>query len=206
MYKYLPILCLFFSVNTYSQQQKIIKKKPKPEVANITAKARTALSFCKSRSMNQAFCLLIDMSVHSGKKRFFVWDFKKDTISHSFLVSHGCCTNPWSKDQSKEAPSFSNTDGSHCSSLGKYKIGARAYSSWGIKVKYFLQGLETTNSNALSRAIVLHSWESISDEEVYPKGTPEGWGCPSISNNAFKTIDSLLKTSKQPVLLWIYKD
>ena len=42
------------------------------EVANITAKARTALSFCKSRSMNQAFCLLIDMSVHSGKKRFFV--------------------------------------------------------------------------------------------------------------------------------------
>lgn len=206
MYKYLYIIFLFFLDGNHFRQQKTIVNSPKVEISSISTKAKNALSFCKSHNMNQVFCILIDMTIHSGKKRFFVWDFKKDTISYSFLVSHGCCSNPWSKDQSKEAASFSNTDGSHCSSLGKYKIGERAYSSWGVKTKYFLYGLEPTNSNALGRAIVLHSWESISDKEIYPKGTPEGWGCPSISNNAFKTIDSLLKTSKQSILLWIYKD
>jgi len=44
----------------------------------------------------------------------------------------------------------------------------------------------------------------MSDEEIYPKGSPEGWGCPTVSNNAFKKIDPLLKNSKKPVLMWIY--
>jgi hypothetical protein len=145
------------------------------------------------------------MSLHSGVKRFIVWDFKKDTVTNSFLVGHGCCKQPWSKDATKENPTFSNVDGSHCSSLGKYKIGERAYSDWGVNIKYVLHGLEPSNSNALKRFIVFHSWEVVSDEEVYPNGTPEGWGCPTISNNSFKWIDPMLKSSSKPVLMWIYE-
>ena len=145
------------------------------------------------------------MSLHSGIKRFIVWNFKKNKISNSFLAGHGCGDNPWNNDFSKENPKFSNIDGSHCSSLGKYKIGKRAHSDWGVKIKYILHGLEPTNSNAFKRFIVFHSWEVVSDEEVYPNGTPEGWGCPTISNNSFKIIDPLLKSSTKPVLMWIYK-
>ena len=162
------------------------------------------MEFCQFKKMNQDFCILIDMSLHSGVKRFFLWDFKKDTIAHSFLVGHGCCDNPWSYDYSKEKAKFSNKDGSHCSSLGKYKIGQRAYSDWGVHVKYILHGLDSTNSNAMSRYIVFHSWEAVADDEVYPAGTPEGWGCPTISNNNFKKIDPTIQTAKQPVLMWIY--
>jgi hypothetical protein len=180
-------------------------KKPEANMVATRARATQALAFCKKRNFNTNFCILIDMSLHSGVKRFFVWDFKKDSVAHSFLVGHGCCDNPWNSDGSKTSPVFSNTDGSHCSSLGKYKIGERAYSDWGVNIKYVLHGLEASNSNAFNRFIVFHSWEAVSDDEVYPDGTPEGWGCPTISNNSFKQIDPLLKSSTKPVLLWIYQ-
>jgi hypothetical protein len=59
-------------------------------------------------------------------------------------------------------------------------------------IKYVLHGLEQKNSNALMRTIVFHSWEKVTDEEVYPNGTPEGWSCPTLLNNSFKIVDPLL--------------
>jgi hypothetical protein len=93
---------------------------------------------------------------------------------------------------------------SHCSSIGKYVIGSHGISQWGIKVNYVLVGKDATNSNAVKRAIVLHSWEKISSEEVYPEGAPEGWGCPAVSNESMKEIDVLLKANKN-MLMWIIK-
>jgi hypothetical protein len=167
--------------------------------------ADQAKTYCISNKMNTDLCLLADMNVHSGKQRFVIWDFRKDTIAAAGLVSHGCSTNPWGKDYSKDKPIFTNEKDSHCSSLGKYKVGERGYSQWGIHVKYLMHGLDTTNNNALSREIVLHSWDAISDEEVYPSGTPEGWGCPAVSNNFMTTLDGILRDRKKPVLLWIFE-
>lgn len=178
---------------------------PKVDINRTRIKAKEALAYCKKKKFNTDFCILIDMSLHSGVKRFFVWNYSKDTITHSFLVGHGCGDNGWSDDESKECPQFSNADGSHCSALGKYKIGERAHSDWGINIKYVLHGLDKTNSNAFKRFIVFHSWEQVSDEDVYPNGTPEGWGCPTISNNNMKIIDPILKAVDKPVLMWIYK-
>ena len=122
----------------------------------------------------------------------------------SGLISHGCGTGPWSGMWSKDKPLFSNRDGSHCTALGKYQIDGRAYSGWGIHVKYYLTGLESTNNNALIRQIVFHSWEEVPETEVYPNGTPEGWGCPAISNNTMKIVDEMLKKERKRTLLWIY--
>ncbi|GAB2705267.1 hypothetical protein GCM10027037_33810 [Mucilaginibacter koreensis] len=144
------------------------------------------------------------MSLPSGIKRFVVWDFKKSNIWMSGLVSHGCGTQPWSYDRSKEKPVFSNAANSHCTSLGKYRVDGRGYSMWGIHVKYYLTGLESTNSNAAARQVVFHSWDVIPDQEVYPIGTPEGWGCPAVSNTTMKAVDELLKKQKKHLLLWIY--
>ena len=46
--------------------------------------------------------------------------------------------------------------------------------------------------------IVFHSWGMVSDEEVFPDGTSEGWECPAISNNAFTEIDAYLKIADLP--------
>lgn len=200
----LLILGLTIHACNPSPEKKPIDWPPKPDLVKTSLKAAEALNYCRSRNFNTDFCVLIDMSLHSGVKRFFIWDFRTDTITNSFMVSHGCCDKVWSRDYSKDAPVFSNKDGSHCSSLGKYKIGERAFSNWGIRIKYVLHGLEITNSNARARIIVLHSWPMVPDTEIYPAGTPEGWGCPSVSNNSMWIIDGKLKTATKPVLMWIY--
>ena len=180
----------------------------KPEnktIERLKLKSAAAKSFCKKSNYNSDICLLIDMSIHSGKHRAFLWDLKKDSIIASGMCAHGCGSNPWGETSTKEKPAFSNTPDSHCSSIGKFKIGKRGYSSWGININYKLHGLESTNDNALKREIVLHSWEDVTEREVYPAGTPEGWGCPAVSNAFMKIIDPKLKASEQPVLLWMFE-
>lgn len=189
--------------------------KPKKIILNIDTpvqkpsqklqqKISEAKIFCLTKNYNQNNCFLADLSIHSGLKRFYIIDLQRQKAIDSFLVGHGYGKNAWSKDQSKTNPASSNTDGSHCSSLGKYKIGERAYSDWCVHTKYVLHGLEATNSNAAKRYIVFHSWEVVSDTEVYPNGTAEGWGCPTLSNESFKKCDSLIQKQRKPLLLWIY--
>jgi len=195
IYCILPAFLLALNVNAAT---------PHIDTARTRQKAKEALLFCKQKGYNTQYCILIDMSLPSGVKRFMVWDFTKNNILISGLVSHGCGKGPWSYTSSKYNPVFSNSDGSHCSALGKYRVNERAYSQWGIRVKYVLAGLESTNSNALGREIVFHSWNMVPEDEVYPSGTPEGWGCPAISNNTMTVVDPMLRKQKKHTLLWIY--
>ncbi len=189
-------------INTHIQQQQSFPLK-RVEPKKLNRLAINAKKYCKANHLNTNFFYLVDLSLHSGVKRFFVWDFTKDTITNSYMVSHGCYKNSWGRDYSKEKAMVSNDIDSHCSAIGKYIIANRGVSQWGIKVKYNLYGLDSTNSNAFKRQIVLHSWDAVTDKEVFPNGTVEGWGCPALSNNALKTIDEQLKKSSQKVLLWM---
>jgi hypothetical protein len=215
MKKILFILCLVFvfSCKKENKVTTVAENKHENEIASLE-KSRAAINYsdyykeaeqyCKKNNLNQSKFILIDLGLHSGYRRFFVYDFKKKEVSKSYMVSHGCGDNQWGRTSSKEKPQISNEFDSHCSSVGKYVVLDRGVSQWGIKVNYVLQGKDKTNSNARSRAIVLHSWDAISDNEVYPEGTPEGWGCPAVSNESMKEIDELLKTNKK-VLMWIIK-
>lgn len=196
MYKIFTIFLLLFSLEACGSE---------PETKTIDRlknKAKLAKTYCEKNEMNLDVCILVDMQIHSGKKRFFLWDFKGDSVLKSGVCSHGTCDN-LANYEPDNAPQFSNTHESHCSSLGKYKLGKRGYSSFGIHINYKLHGLEKTNSNAYKRYIVFHSWE-IDDDEIYPKQIAESWGCPAVSNNFMKEIDEELKSRKKPVLFWIY--
>lgn len=165
---------------------------------------KEAKEFCSTNNMSTDFFLLADLSIHSGKKRLFVWDFNRGPVD-TFMVSHGCGPHRWASDESRESPVISNMKDSHCSSVGKYRLGDRGYSQFGGKVKYILHGLEDTNSNAQARFIVFHSWEAVTDHEIYPIGTAEGWGCPAVSLNAFNKIDQMVLSTDKNVLLWMIK-
>lgn len=173
-------------------------------VARIDEKAKEALSFCEDNECNTDFCILIDMKIHSGKYRLFVYDFKKQEVERKALVAHGAGKNE--RASTGAEPLFGNEKGSYLTSLGKYKIGERAYSQWGINVHYKLHGLEASNSNAFERIIVLHSFTPISSDEIYPLHLPMGWslGCPVTDDETMTLLDAKLKTSKKPVLLWIF--
>ncbi|WP_374174943.1 murein L,D-transpeptidase catalytic domain-containing protein [Flavobacterium tructae] len=197
------ILCLVIIVVLFSFNRKERLSSETKEI-NYSVYYKEAQQYCKHNNLNQDTFFLIDLGIHSGLKRFFVYDFKKNKIVQSYMVSHGCGDNNWGGTSSKDNAVISNKFDSHCSSTGKFVILDRGVSQWGIKVNYILQGKEKSNSNARNRAIVLHSWDAISSHEVYPKGTPEGWGCPAVSNENMKEIDGLLKVNKK-VLMWIIK-
>lgn len=168
----------------------------------LKERALSAKAYCIEKGFNTNHCFLVDFSIHSGKKRFFIWDLKGDSILHSSLCAHG-----YGKNSTPSKPVYSNVEGSYCSSLGKYKVGVRSYSKWGINVHYKLHGLETTNKNAFKRFVVLHSYTPVPTEEIYPVHLPLGisQGCPVICDEVMKRADALLKTGKKPLLLWIYE-
>lgn len=162
-----------------------------------------AKKYCKENNFNQEYYFLIDLSVHSGKNRFYVYDFKKSRITDKNLVTHGACDHFEVNSTKYSKAKFSARTDSHCSMHGKYKIGKRDYSSWGINVKYWLEGLETTNKTAIERVVVLHSWEKVANKEIFPNYSPLSWGCPAVSDAFMRKLDTKLKTTNKPVLLWI---
>jgi len=187
------ILHIFLFISTFSYAQLNDK---------LSKKANEALDFCKKNKMNTDYCFLVDLSIHSGKNRFFIYDFKTQTISQSGLVCHGI-----GKNSTAEKPVYSNEVGSNCTSLGKYKIGKRAYSNWGINIHYKMHGLESTNTNAFKRQVVLHSYSYVSETELFPTHLTMGWsqGCPVLANGLMKKIDEMLQKTKKPTLIWIYE-
>lgn len=191
---------------TKHKTDSILREKPRSEIKAVDYSDyfKEAKQYCKSNNLNQDKFILIDLGVHSGLKRFYVYDFQQKKVLNSYIVSHGCGDNQWGRTSSKENAPVSNEFDSHCSSIGKYVISDRGVSQWGIKVNYLLRGKEKTNSNAVNRAIVLHSWEEVPNDEIYPEGTPEGWGCPAVSNESMTEIDKILKQNKN-VMMWIIK-
>ncbi len=170
---------------------------------DYSAKHTEALQFCQKNDYNQDYYFLVDLGIHPGKNRFFVYDFNDKKITDKNLVTHGSCDHFQLNPDKWEKAKFSDKTNSHCSMKGKFKIGKRDYSSWGIHVKYWLHGLESSNQTAVDRVVVLHSWSAVSDEEIYPNTSPLSWGCPAVSDNFMKKLDAKLKVSKKSVLLWI---
>ncbi|SFX72830.1 murein L,D-transpeptidase catalytic domain-containing protein [Cytophaga hutchinsonii] len=167
-----------------------------------SAKIAEAFKFCKKNGYDTTTAFFVDMSIHSGRNRFFVWDFAKKKVLYEGLCCHGM-----GKESTGSTPVFSNESGSYCTSLGKYKIGIRSYSQWGIHVHYKMHGLESTNSNAFNRIVVLHSYSLVSNTEIYPRHLPMGYslGCPVVCDDLMTHLDVLLKKKTKPTLLWIYK-
>jgi len=196
------VLLQLFSCSNIATERTLIAGKTSP-TKNYTAQHTQALAFCKQQNFSQDYYFLVDLNVHSGRNRFYVYDFKSGKITNQNLVTHGSCDTFDDNTTKWEKAKCSNTLDSHCSSAGKYKVGKRDYSSWGIKVKYWLEGLEESNSNARDRVVVLHSWESVHDTEVYPQYSPLSWGCPAVSDNFMRTLDAKLQATPKPVLLWI---
>ena len=50
-------------------------------------KVREALRFAKTKNMNQSFGILVDMKIHSGRSRFFVYDFKGEIVLNVCYVT-----------------------------------------------------------------------------------------------------------------------
>jgi len=167
------------------------------EASKINTKAFEVKNFVSKKDFNKKIIFLVDMGLPSGKNRFFIYDLQNDSVIKASLVAHGCGDTQFSF-----TPKFSNKKESGCTSLGKYRIGKSYSGRFGVAYK--LHGLDSTNSNAFNRNIVLHSYSYVPDEETYPYPICNSRGCPMVSPSFLKSLQAVIDKSKEPVLLWIF--
>lgn len=152
--------------------------------------------FTNRQSMSTHVCFLLDLSIHNGKKRFFVYNIQKDSILQSGLVTHGDCGERY-----LSTVRYSNQPGSQCSSAGRYRVGATYKGIFGKS--YRLHGLDSSNSYALKRALVIHSHTCIPENEIYPNQICNSQGCTTVAPAFLKILSSYIDRSKKPILLWV---
>ncbi|SUX43830.1 murein L,D-transpeptidase catalytic domain-containing protein [Chryseobacterium indoltheticum] len=181
---------LFFISCTESKAQESTDILPKEKISELK-------NYIKNKDYNQNLAVFINFKIHSGKYRYFVYDLKNDKIIQKAIVSHGSGSVIKSSNQLQ----FSNVEGSYQSSLGKYEI-KESYSGKFGKA-YRLKGLDSTNSNAMQRAIVLHSFGCVPDLESQNLSCLS-LGCPMLSSKAFKETAKHLDQSKKSIILYAF--
>jgi competence protein ComGC len=147
----------------------------------IQQKALQLKKYCQANHYATTIAFILDMKQHSGKKRFYVYDFVKDTIVGAGLVAHGSCNKYYLSDAK-----FNNTVGCGCSAYGKYKVGYAYAGRFGKAYK--LYGLDKTNNNAFDRNIVLHAYDCVPDEATYPQPICNSLGCTMVSYHFLYTL------------------
>lgn len=176
----------------------IILKNSSKEFLKLQSKAVAAKKIIQQKNFEPSFCFLIDMNLPANRKRFFIYDFKKDTIMNSGLVTHGNCNQYW-----LEGRKYSNDVGCGCTSLGKYKIGSFYEGRFGSAFK--LHGLDSSNSNAFKRYVVLHSHSCVPENET-GDNICQSNGYPTVAPSFLKQLEPMIKKAKKPVLLWIFDE
>ena len=180
---------------------------------DLDGRAKEALEYCKENGYSTDYCMLVDYGRHSGRVRFFLWDFEKEKPVLKSLCAHG-----YGKWSTARKPVFSNEPGSFCSSLGHYKVGReKAMSKPKGRKALLLYGMDKTNSNALQRGILIHP-VSLPDFSIYPllipvkvhkvfgyKIRPKSEGCITIPFREYSEVVETVKSSSKPLMLWVYE-
>ena len=127
------------------------------------------------RGANRPVLTLVDFSRPSQQKRLWVIDVPGGRVLFHTLVAHG-------KASGGDLPvAFSNQEGSEMSSLGFYRTAPVTYvGKHGLSLK--LQGLDPGfNTNAESRAVVMHGADYVCEEFVRAHGRlGRSQGCPAL--------------------------
>lgn len=136
------------------------------------------------------YLCVVNFGKHSGEERFFIYDVKQVKYVYSGIVQHGN-----GKGNTASKPIFSNTIGSNCSSLGLYRIEYKDKMHISPHAPCFrLVGLDSTNSNAMARGILIHPsvTATLLPFEIWGLNLPltmESQGCFAVSCNTMYEID-----------------
>lgn len=137
--------------------------------------------------------IYVDFSKASGVNRMMVVDLKTDKTLLACPVLQG------------RGKGFSNEVGSLCSSLGLYRLTKTDHLRNGYPC-IRLEGLETTNSNAALRGIVIHPSVMVMPFQIplfnYPR-TKSSEGCFAVNYFDYKRIEQIFQ-NKNKIYLYAY--
>lgn len=122
-----------------------------PDQARILDVARREIGRAGSALWRRDRAGVVDFSLRSSDSRFHFVDLEAGTVT-SHLVAHGLGSDP---EHDGWVHWFSNEPGSNATSRGAYISYEWYDGKYGASIR--LGGLDPDNSNALDRAIVMHS-------------------------------------------------
>ncbi|MBO5832322.1 MAG: murein L,D-transpeptidase catalytic domain family protein [Alistipes sp.] len=164
--------------------------------SRVVERAVVLREFCAREGYNTRVAMFVDLSRHSGRNRFVVWDMERNEPMLIAPVSHGSGAQR-SHVRSAYAR-LSNEDGSHLSSEGRAVVAERYEGRYGVA--YRLDGLDATNSNLRSRCVVLHGWEYTTSFPIFPLSTVGSFGCPVLSCKMMARVDEILRLEERVVI------
>lgn len=126
---------------------------------------------------------IADFSQHSRAPRFHLLNLGDGTAT-SHLVAHGRGSDPAHTGWLER---FSNEPRSEATSAGAYRTDAMYVGEHGRSMR--LDGLDPTNDNAASRAIVVHGAWYVSDDIVRHFGVlGRSEGCLAVANSSLDEV------------------
>lgn len=156
---------------------------------NLREKATEFEAYCVEHGYNTDYGVLVDFGRFSLQERLYVYDFNKNEVVMKSLAGHGS-----GGKSTLLRPDFSNDHGSHCTSLGHYRIGKHRHMYNRPTVPAVeVHGLDKTNSNALARGILIH-----------PSVGPLSWGCVTLPVVRYHQLSEFLKTQTN-MIMWVYE-
>lgn len=145
--------------------------------------------------VNKDIVSICDFSQSSNSKRLYIIDLATGKLLYNTLVAHGRNTGE------EFAKFFSNEPSSYQSSLGFYSTKNTYNGAHGLSLT--LAGQEPGyNSNAESRAIVMHGADYVCDKFACNNGRlGRSLGCPAVS---YELSTPIINTIKGGSCLFVY--
>ena len=145
--------------------------------------ALTALGRHADRVKNRDRIAVVDFDAPSAQARFHIVDIVNGD-STSYLVAHGSGSDP---SHTGWLQRFSNDEGSNASCEGAFLTADYYNGKHGRSQR--LQGLDDTNSNTLSRGIVVHSAWYSNPEMLRAHGMlGRSQGCFAVGERDLQTV------------------
>ena len=130
---------------------------------------------------------VIDFSLPSSERRLWIFDLAERELVLADYVAHGNRTGD------NFATAFSNTVGSHQSSLGLFRAAESYHGKHGYSLR--MDGLEPgVNDRARERAIVIHGADYVDPSWIPVQGRiGRSQGCPAVRPEIAATVVDSLK-------------
>ena len=145
---------------------------------HLFQRARAAFDAHRYRIPHRDFIGIADFSRPSRDPRFHVVHMPSGHVE-TYRVAHGSGSDP---DHCGYLERFSNRPGSEATSSGTYVTGEHYHGKYGLSMR--THGLDWSNSNALSRAIVIHNAWYAEPEMVAQHGKlGRSQGCFAFSRD-----------------------
>jgi hypothetical protein len=133
------------------------------------------------------FIGVVDFSLPSRAPRFHLVNLAEGRV-RSHWVAHGRGSDPAHTGWLER---FSNAPRSNATSAGAYKTGSLYVGAHGRSMR--LEGLDPTNSNALSRAIVVHGAWYVNEDMIGHSGMlGRSLGCFAVADSSLPEITTRL--------------